>query len=645
VFVVFDRVNRWIAALVTIVVSAAVVVVAEPASALTLNGSDFVAGNIISNSEFFDSNSLTESQIQNFLDKRVGNCPTNSNCLAEYTQTTTTREATSIQGDGVDPLCDRYVGATDEPASRIIFKVQNACHISAKVILVTLQKEQGLVSNSDPSADKLKIAMGYACPDTAPCNAKYYGFYNQVYSAASQLRRYTDPASVFYLSKPVGVASQIAYNPNSSCGTKRVKIANAATHALYLYTPYTPNAAALANLSGTGDSCSSYGNSNFWEYYQHWFNAKANLLADIADLGARVTTSWGAQTDISGCVPTSDTCQAIYEHAVAQWDVLTHTDYATDVIATTYVANGGLTGRLGAIVRNASAVDGGSHGNGLRQEFVNGIVYQGPDNSAHIVLDDVEAYYAAAGGPAGRLDWPIADASCNADGCSQDFAGGYIMTDPNGVFHVLSGAIADYLKANGGVRSAWGMPIGDATSVDYGPRGTGRTQAFANGTVYEHDGSAVLVTPEMQAVLDAAGGVREVGWPKSAQASGGGTLTQDFGTGRLVKTGASAGIIVPNELLASFKRAGGPGGFLGLPTGSASEYTGKDGFVGSKQSFAGGVIIKGAPGTFAMPRLVWSKYKASGGAMGKRGWPKRKAVESTTSWSQVFQHGTITVAK
>ena len=41
-------------------------------------------------------------------------------------------------------------------------------------------------------------------------------------------------------------------------------IENRATAALYYYTPFTPNAAALANLGGTGDACLSYGNRNFW---------------------------------------------------------------------------------------------------------------------------------------------------------------------------------------------------------------------------------------------------------------------------------------------------------------------------------------------------------------------------------------------
>jgi len=56
-----------------------------------------------------------------------------------------------------------------------IYRVQVACGISAKVILVTLQKEQGLVTSRAPSEYALRAAMGMACPDTAPCDAAFAG--------------------------------------------------------------------------------------------------------------------------------------------------------------------------------------------------------------------------------------------------------------------------------------------------------------------------------------------------------------------------------------------------------------------------------------------------------------------------------------
>ncbi|MFP3589493.1 hypothetical protein SCB29_38725, partial [Paraburkholderia sp. SIMBA_055] len=85
------------------------------------------------------------------------------------------------------------------------------------------------------------------------------------YMAAKQLRRYSiDPTFNWY---PVGKESRVKYHPNSACGTTGVTIQNKATAALYYYTPYVPNKAALAAGYGTGDSCSSYGNRNFVNYY------------------------------------------------------------------------------------------------------------------------------------------------------------------------------------------------------------------------------------------------------------------------------------------------------------------------------------------------------------------------------------------
>jgi LysM repeat protein len=51
-----------------------------------------------------------------------------------------------------------------------------------------------------------------------------------------------------------------------------VAIKNQATAGLYYYTPYTPNDIALVNLASVGDSCSAYGNRNFWRVYNYWFN-------------------------------------------------------------------------------------------------------------------------------------------------------------------------------------------------------------------------------------------------------------------------------------------------------------------------------------------------------------------------------------
>src|SRR5690606_41030659 len=68
------------------------------------------------------------------------------------------------------------------------------------------QKEQGLVTHTWPSQFRYDIAMGYACPDDAACNAKYFGFQNQMYMAAYQLQRYTKDS--YFSWYPVGKRSE-----------------------------------------------------------------------------------------------------------------------------------------------------------------------------------------------------------------------------------------------------------------------------------------------------------------------------------------------------------------------------------------------------------------------------------------------------
>ncbi|MEY4744055.1 MAG: hypothetical protein RIR34_1394, partial [Actinomycetota bacterium] len=118
---------------------------------------------------------------------------------------------------------------------------------------------------------RYQIAMGFACPDTGPCTT--FGFFYQVYKAAGQFHWYGNPAGSFTYLK-VGSNVNISYQANnSSCGKRNFLLKSQATAALYYYTPYTPNEAALKNLYGSGDKCSAYGNRNFWRYYWDWFGS------------------------------------------------------------------------------------------------------------------------------------------------------------------------------------------------------------------------------------------------------------------------------------------------------------------------------------------------------------------------------------
>ena len=257
---------------VAFVLTSALPTSASPARAW-VSGSLWDPGYIISDQQFFDGDAMSAAEIQSFLNAKVPTChPEWSDgphdpivCLKDYRQTTITRAA--------DDYCpNAYVGASNETAATIIYKVAQACNVSPKVILVTLQKEQGLVTHSWPSSYRFDKAMGYGCPDDGTgCMSEYFGFQNQVWRAARQFQRYRLlPTSYNYRA---GVTNLIGYHPSSACGYQSVYIQNSATAALYNYTPYVPNTAALNAMPGTGDSCSSYGNRNFWMYYWEWFGS------------------------------------------------------------------------------------------------------------------------------------------------------------------------------------------------------------------------------------------------------------------------------------------------------------------------------------------------------------------------------------
>ncbi|MCB2413603.1 VCBS repeat-containing protein [Demequina sp. TTPB684] len=265
--------KAWsVSLIVALAVTVPVSLGSQTASGAPLPG-EWNPGNIISDAEFYDSASMTEAEIQSFLERLVPVCETWRStgpsdpiiCLKTYRVSTETMAPDSFCPGG-------YAGAPNELASTIIYKAAQSCGINPRVILVTLQKEVSLVDHTWPSLWRYERAMGYGCSDTAPCIEAYGGLQKQVFLAAKQFQRYrANPTSYNYRA---GRYNNIYFFPpdeKPQCGYAPVFIDNVATASLYNYTPYQPNGAALANLYGTGDGCSSYGNRNFWRIYADWF--------------------------------------------------------------------------------------------------------------------------------------------------------------------------------------------------------------------------------------------------------------------------------------------------------------------------------------------------------------------------------------
>lgn len=300
-------------ALVTAISLSAVLIVILAVAAILVNtkqevsaakASDFKPGRIIDDFVFYKSSSMSVAQIQNFLNSKVPNCDTNGTgmasdwgrpditratlasyirngtngytkntafhappytCLRDYKKNTPQMEAAS-------GLCSGVSAKTNQTAAQMIQAVANACGINPQVLIVLLEKEQSLVTDVWPLQRQFNSATGFDCPDTAPCDPAYAGLFYQIYYAARQFKVYQKyPNDYNYIA---GRTNRIYWHPDlTRCGSSQVYIENQATAALYIYTPYRPNQAALNNLYGTGDSCSSYGNRNFWRLFTDWFGS------------------------------------------------------------------------------------------------------------------------------------------------------------------------------------------------------------------------------------------------------------------------------------------------------------------------------------------------------------------------------------
>lgn len=320
--------RSWVAVLAAAMLCVGLGFAVAPAQEAKASVAGFNAGNIVSDSVFYDGNALSAAQIQNFLNARVPRCtigdpgrgagmpwPANNSsiaatCLKDYQTATSSRAA--------DRYCGAYVGAVQESAAQIISKVAQACGISPKVLLVMLEKEQSLITDTWPTVRQLEVAMGANCPDSGPnwsasCDPRYYGFSQQVYRGAWLLKYYKlNPTEYKYRAFQWNT---IQWHPDPACGTSQVFIENQATAALYIYTPYRPNQAALNAGWGIGDGCSTYGNRNFYNLFTSWFGSTQGAGMSLDPVGKIETVVNGPkQVTISGYAFDPETAAPIDIH-------------------------------------------------------------------------------------------------------------------------------------------------------------------------------------------------------------------------------------------------------------------------------------------------------------------------------------------
>jgi hypothetical protein len=180
-----------------------------------LAGATFTPNDLITDANFTAVGALSQSGVQSFLAAQSG-------ILGAY--------------QAAD-----HTGVT-RSAAAIVCQAAVAWQVSPKVILVTLQKEQGLLTAAQPSASALAWAMGCGVPDSGSRNTAYEGFGNQVWYGAESLH---DDGQGWQ----AGVIKV--------CGDGTVQPVDQASYALYRYTPWI-------GVNGGG-------NKLFWTVYWRYF--------------------------------------------------------------------------------------------------------------------------------------------------------------------------------------------------------------------------------------------------------------------------------------------------------------------------------------------------------------------------------------
>ncbi|MGY1690050.1 LGFP repeat-containing protein [Geodermatophilus sp. SYSU D01105] len=589
----------------------------------------FDPGNIISDGVFYNSSTMSTAEVQSFLQTKGSGC-SGSYCLKSYRQDTWTRAK--------DSFCAGYQGVAGETAAKILSKVARSCGVNPQALLVILQKEQSLVTATAPTSARLRSAMGYGCPDTAPCDAQYYGFYNQVFSAAHRFKEYRANPSRW--NHRAGVTVNVRYHPNAACGTLPVYIQNQATAGLYNYTPYTPNKAALAAGYGEGDACSAYGNRNFFQYFVDWFGSTqssggAAIVEKYDSLKASGVDLAGATSEVTCTLPYGGCWQA-YQGGTIFWHRDSGAHVVRGAILEHYLKLGGPS-NIGYPVGDDTAAPWNS---GWYTDFQGGSIYWSTSTGAHDVRGAIRDKWRSWGAQAGALGYPTGNDTRLSGGYRSDFQGGSVYWSSSTGAHVIRGAIRDtYLRV--GAERSLGFP-----SSDDGPTraGDGAYSTFSGGAIYwsPSTGARVLRAGILQRWRELGAETGALGYPianQGATPGASGTYAR-FEGGSIYWSQATGTRVLKGAILDRYVAHGGPE-VLGFPMADDAAVTGG----GRAVRLQGGAIYWSTKtGAQVVRGAILERYLAAGAQAGEFGFPTASyantpgVVEGKTTQ---FQGGTF----
>jgi hypothetical protein len=229
-------------ALVALAAAACVLLVAVPAA----HAATFNPALVISDDSFRAYDSMSVADIQAFLNTQPG-----------VLKTLKTPD---------------YRGKR-KSAALIVWEACQHSHVSPKVMLTMLQKEQSLLTRKTlvtGYSATLDWAIGMGCPDSKPRLEKYRGFGKQVWYGAWSLDAYGEAGKA----RPSGYvepgwkpgSKMTVYSPK---GSVSLAIQNVASFKLYTYNPSIGAVAPYGDLSSQHDNLS--GNADFWWIYRSNF--------------------------------------------------------------------------------------------------------------------------------------------------------------------------------------------------------------------------------------------------------------------------------------------------------------------------------------------------------------------------------------
>jgi archaellum component FlaG (FlaF/FlaG flagellin family) len=257
-------------------------------------------GRLIDDVLFLNSSAMSAQDIQNFL-------------AAKGSGFASLSYPFDCESTGMSAPYYRTAGAPcgqTVSASTIIYYASQVYGINPQVVLATLQKEQGSITDPTLSSWQINQAMGYACPTTGSCDSSS-SFLYQIDNGVWLLRFHRERANGnmnywFQSSSWVCGTEKNFYKPNLYPGQnvnfydedgvyyRTHWIANAATSSMYCYTPHAyNNPQGLYGKPVFGWTGRYYsGSYNFVYWYEGWFGPTKTGESPLP-----VTAIWASATE------------------------------------------------------------------------------------------------------------------------------------------------------------------------------------------------------------------------------------------------------------------------------------------------------------------------------------------------------------